>query len=90
MVAMEITIISIARSQIAAAFPNAEAATLSWVCFTLSVLRHCCCKQDGWPLIRTKNAMGISCVYFLALYCRVLPSPEALDWRQVVQSIEDT
>ena len=31
MVAMEITIISIARNQISAAFPEAEAATLSWV-----------------------------------------------------------
>ena len=31
MVAMEITIISIARNEIAAAFPQADPATLSWV-----------------------------------------------------------
>ena len=61
MVAMEITIISIARSQIAAAFPNAEAATLSWVITAYNIGVASLLLPAGWMADRYGRKQDFSC-----------------------------
>jgi len=91
MVAMEITIISIARNQIAAAFPDAEAATLSWVITAYNIGVASLLLPAGWMADRYGRKKvflwGLIAFIFGSLLSGVASTPSLLIAARVVQSI---
>ena len=91
MVAMEITIISIARSQIAEAFPDAEAATLSWVITAYNIGVASLLLPAGWMADRFGRKKvflwGLVAFIFGSLLSGLASSPALLIGARVVQSI---
>ena len=82
MVAMEITIISIARSQIAEAFPDAEAATLSWVITAYNIGVASLLLPAGWMADRFGRKKvflwGLVAFFFGSLLSGLASSPALL------------
>ncbi|MBM37165.1 MAG: hypothetical protein CL460_08350 [Acidimicrobiaceae bacterium] len=91
MVAMEITIISIARSQIAEAFPNAEAASLSWVITAYNIGVASLLLPAGWMADRYGRKKvflwGLIAFIFGSLLSGLATSPGLLIGARVIQSI---
>ncbi|MCH2627254.1 MAG: DHA2 family efflux MFS transporter permease subunit [Acidimicrobiales bacterium] len=91
MVAMEITIISIARSQISEAFPSAEAATLSWVITAYNIGVASLLLPAGWMADRYGRKKvflwGLVAFIFGSLLSGLATSPALLIGARVVQSI---
>ena len=91
MVAMEITIISIARNQISAAFPEAEAATLSWVITAYNIGVASLLLPAGWMADRYGRKKvflwGLAAFIFGSLLSGLASTPGLLIGARVVQSI---
>ena len=91
MVAMEITIISIARSQIAEAFPNAEAASLSWVITAYNIGVASLLLPAGWMADRYGRKKvflwGLVAFIFGSLLSGLATSPGLLIGARVIQSV---
>ena len=91
MVAMEITIISIARNEIAAAFPDAGSATLSWVITAYNIGVASLLLPAGWMADRYGRKKvflcGLAAFIVGSLLSGIATTPSLLIAARVIQSI---